>query len=236
MKPERAPRSVFVGGESRAAVNTVVFAIAQKFHPGFVWTEVQDGSEGAGGPFDWGWIPTERAYPSLVQASKARVGEPTDGAIFAVIQSGDSTDTVALLRGYLGLPVAAQDVLCPPLVSTSQNVVVVANADRLRQVGHSGLSPLETLLELSRRFAYPLIVGHTGPAPPDRWRFAVSVGVELEALDSWRDGQIWCEQGDLGEVMAMGQTRSLSEVPELSEPFERALRASLRARPKEPRW
>ncbi|MCI4321644.1 MAG: hypothetical protein L3K05_05000 [Thermoplasmata archaeon] len=218
------------------SVNTVVFALAEQFHPGFLWTEVQGGPEGPTGPFDWGWIPRERAFPSLVRTRRTRAGEPTDGAVFAVIQSGDSSDTVALLRGYLGLPVAAQDVLCPPLIPAARSAVVVANADRLPPVGHSGLTPLVTLLELSRRFTYPLIVGHTGPAPSDRTGFEVALRVELDDLEPWRGGQIHCEQGGLGEILADGRSRSLGELPDVSSTFERALRASPRARPKEPRW
>jgi hypothetical protein len=236
MQPEILSESLFVGGNARLAVNTVAFSLAQRLHPGFLWAEVQDGSEGASGPFDWGWIPRERAYPSLVRGGAARPGEPTDGAIFAVIRSEESHDTLALLRGYLGLPLAAQDLLCPPLVAGARSAVVVANADRLPPVGHSGLSPLETLRELSHRFAYPLVVSFAGPLPADRSRFRTSLRVEVDQLESWREGWIHCEQGDLGDVLATGQSRALPELPEAAAAFERALRASPRARPKEPRW
>jgi hypothetical protein len=217
-------------------VNTVAFSLAQHLDPGFLWTEVQDSSEGASGPFDWGWIPKARAFPSLVHPGPPRTGEPTEGAIFAVIRSEDSLDTLALLRGYLGLPLVAQDLLCPPVAPGVRSAVVIANADRLPPVGHSGLSPLETVLELAHRFAYPLVVGYAGPPPSGRSRFRVSLRVELDALESWREGQIHCERGDIGEALATGQTRPLAELPVLFETFERALRASPRARPKEPRW
>ncbi|HTP53989.1 MAG TPA: hypothetical protein VML94_03365 [Thermoplasmata archaeon] len=202
------PTSVFVGGPSRSLLNWVVYALASRTDPGFIWTDVRLPGEVLAGtdPLARGLVDPDRL--NIVYPQELVPGDPSAVPPAGVDRPAPPA-TVRRLEDFLRLPLHTQRLLAGAPKGGHPIVLALSNAHRM-----VGPYPTETVAPIVRTIVESgaiLFVTFADAPPEGRFAFETVLQVEGETPRRWKDAALWVERGPTDGPLPSGARYPLAE-------------------------
>ncbi|MGP8110246.1 MAG: hypothetical protein ACLQD9_06025 [Thermoplasmata archaeon] len=215
--------STFVWGESRAAVNRVLFAVASDIDPDFVWLDIRHPTDESvePGPVELGWIPNGRLLFTRAP-SEARPQEPVaPAAIWRIVRSDDPDHEVASYADFLRLPAVTQKIIAGLAPTSGRRALAFANSDRVREFYPRKPEEIRPFLDAELAAGVIPLYGVAGPSGPGRMALDFVLEVRTPDLRHWREGTLMCEKAPPGSAFHRGEQLPLPSIPSVAAAFTR---------------
>ncbi|HLN51239.1 MAG TPA: hypothetical protein VK455_04215 [Thermoplasmata archaeon] len=215
--------STFVWGESRAAVNRVLFAVASDIDPDFVWLDIRHPTDESvePGPVELGWIPNGRLLFTRAP-SEARPQEPVaPAAIWRIVRSDDPDHEVASYADFLRLPAVTQKIIAGLAPTSGRRALAFANSDRVREFYPRKPEEIRPFLDAELAAGVIPLYGVAGPSGPGRMALDFVLEVRTPDLRHWREGTLMCEKAPPGSAFHRGDQLPLPSIPSVAAAFTR---------------
>lgn len=217
----RGSYGTFLWGESRPALNRVLFAMVRAVDPEPLWLELRPhpGPGEAPGPVELGWIPADRVFV----AEEPSAGRPQDAianmALWHIVRSDEPALAVARLSDFVRLAPIAQEIISRVGPGGARHALAVANSDEVRAAYPTtveGVRPIVTAF-----LEAPLIPFFAAQGTPGPGRMAFDFVFELRVDDvaRWREGVLVPENAPVGSGVEVGAPIPLREIPGLAKVF-----------------
>jgi hypothetical protein len=216
------PRSVYASGDCREVVNLLLYALASTIDSKFFWLDIGDalGPASSADPVQLGWVEPSRHY--TVAAPEMVAPERSNPALWKVIRADEPSEEIAGLVDFLRLPSITQEIASRAVPGVRPAVLAAANTDRASRLYPATAEGIHPFIRAITDHGISLIVGHTGPALPNRLAFEFVFRVEATSLPEWTRGTFVCESGIRSGPLRIGRTQPIKRVPWLVQILERA--------------
>lgn len=215
--------TTFVWGDSRAAMNRVVYAIAGSVDREFLWLDIRHPSDESvePGPVELGWIPPDRLFLTK-EPAEARPQRPVDPAVLWRVVRSDSPDhEVGAFADFLRLPAVTQKIVSGIDPSSNRRALVFANVERVREYYPRVADQVRPFMQAQLAAGLIPIYGLYGPTGPGRMACDIVLEVQTPDLRHWRDGALVIEKAPDGLPFRAGDRVPLPSIEALVDVFTR---------------
>jgi hypothetical protein len=187
------PTSVILCGQNRPLLNWLVYALASKTDPGFIWTDVRLEGEVLAevDPLGRGLVSPDRL--NVVYPRELAPNDPASRSVPEVgIDRPTPPPTVRRIGDFLRLPLHTQRLLAGAPKGGQPIVLALSNAQRM-----VALYPAETVAPVIRTIveAGAILFVTFADAPPEgRFAFETVIHVEGESPRRWKEAMLWVEK------------------------------------------
>jgi hypothetical protein len=187
--------SVYLWGSSRATVNSVLYALARQIDPEFTWLSVRDGTPPPVDQLLARGVDTPRANSVAVRPEALIPGPRVKIASLSwMVSFGERPEELDQLRAFLALPPPLQEVVGRPVPQGAPRILAIPNADHLAALFEARIEMLAALARVLKESGVSILVAQTQRDGPLREIFDYAFRVHADGLDSWREGNLVCEQ------------------------------------------
>jgi hypothetical protein len=224
---DNAPTTVYVGGSSRAVVNSVAFALAETIDLTPFWLDVKDSKSASDGPdpASLGWIPPDRLFVSENGDGLEIDVEGAMKSLWTIVRADEPASVLSSLTDFLRLPELIQEILSATAPTGGPKALVAANSDRVAHLFPRTAEGLQRFLATLAASSLSIVAAHTGPGVPGRFGFSTVFRVDAASPADWMEGTIVCEKGIDQGPFAVGRSTRLSDVPGIARVFRGLLPA-----------
>jgi len=220
----RGRYGTFLWGESRPALNRVLFAMVRASDPEPLWLDIRPRHPEVEepGPVELGWIPEDH----LFLADEPEAARPQDAvanlALFTIVRPDESAASIARLSDFVRLPPIAQEIISRLGLGEPRHALAIANSDRVRAVYPAtveGVRPIVTSF-----LDAPLLPFFAAKGTPGPGRMAFEFVFELRAKDvaHWSDGSLFPEKAPSESGVRVGVPIPLTQISGLARVFPKA--------------
>ncbi|MGA8603556.1 MAG: hypothetical protein WB788_00610 [Thermoplasmata archaeon] len=217
----RGRYGTFLWGESRPALNRVLFAMVRASDPEPLWLDLRprEREEGEPGPVELGWIPEDHLFLAEAPESARPQDAVANMALFTIVRPDESAASIARLSDFVRLPPIAQEIISRLGLGEPRHALAIANSDRVRSVYPStveGVRPIvNSFLEA------PLLPFFASKGTPGPGRMAFEFVFELRVKDvaHWREGSLFPEKSPTESGVRVGVPIPLTQISGLAAAF-----------------
>lgn len=212
--------STFLWGESRSAVNRVLYLMVHAADPEYLWLDLSPGrSQEDPGPVELGWVPKERRFV----VDDPYFARPQDAvanlALTNVVRADESSGSLERVADFMRLAPIAQEIISRVDPEGPPHALAISNSDNVRpDYPHTveGIRPIVSALAEA-----PLVPYIAAQGTPGAGRMAFSYVFEVRAKDvlHWRDGALVPEKAPAESGIPVLVPIPLASIPGIEEVF-----------------
>lgn len=221
--------SVYLWGESRPVVNSVLYSVARRVDPEFTWLHVPDRNAL---PIDQLLAQGLRAPRANSVAVQPEALEPRPrmrvASLSWMVSFGERPEELDQLRAFLSLPPPLQEVVGRPVPQGAARVLAIPNADRLTELFADRMEMLVALARLLKESGVSILVAQSERDAPLRSIFDYAFEVRAPDLATWRQGSLHCERTPKETIQEIGTSLPLHRMSWMSDILDAAYALSPR--------
>ena len=213
--PDASPSpSVFLWGSSPPVVNLVLYALARRMDPEFVWVNVRD--HGAPDPFD------ELLESGRSKVRTESVAIPPDGlrpnppmrarSLASLVLLDDAPHDIDRLQRFMALPVTAQEIAARSVPTSGARVLAIPNIDRVSHLYAGQPETAGRVLQALREISVSLMIARGDGPGPLRALCDYVFEVRAHDLASWERGVLVAERSASPEILTVGRALPLADL------------------------
>jgi len=215
--------SVYLWGTSRPAVNSVLYAFARLIDPEFTWLDVREGNPPPIDRLLAHGITAPRANSVAVRPEALLPGPRVKIASLSwMVSFGERPEELDQLRAFLSLPPPLQEVVGRPVPQGAPRILAIPNADRLVALFQDRLDMLGALARVLQESGVSILVAQTQRDGALRRLFSYAFQVRVPELESWREGNLVCEQTPQASASEAGVSLSLRRLTWMADVMDAA--------------
>jgi hypothetical protein len=188
--------SVYLWGNSRPVVNSVLYALARRMDPDFTWLHVRDrGASASIDHFLAEGMNRSAASTIAVRPRDLVPGPKVKAASLSWLVSFDERpEELDQLRAFLALPEVFQEAVGRTVPPGTPRVLAIPNSDRLADLFTGRIHMLGALARILKESSVSIMVGQSEKNGPLREVFDYAFEVRATDLSSWKQGRLICER------------------------------------------
>jgi len=209
------PTSLLLHGSNRALLNWVMFAVLDRSHPGFWWTDVRLREERLDplDPLARHVIPEDHLgviAPTVLQR------EPDRSATLAtMIRPDEPPPSLQRVMEFLRLPKHTQELISSRPATKRPAQVALSNCHRLAAIFPAG--SVEPTVRAILASGVSLALTWADALPASAQHFDFVLGVEGSGPANWQQATLHCEIGNSSGLARAGQRFKLGELRPIAE-------------------
>ncbi len=206
--------SVYLWGTSRPTVNLVLFALARRTDPEFVWLDVQD--RGSSEPLDHG-LDRELSDPlkgSVRVRAEELLPQPSVAAasLSHLLRLDSDAGELARLKQFMALPAPVQAIAARSVPKLGPRVLAVPNSDLLADLYIDRPEVLRRIIQTLQELSISFLVGRADRPGPLRFVFDYVFEVRVPSLQTWDQGELVCERSLEPRSIPVGHAFPLNQL------------------------
>jgi hypothetical protein len=212
------PTSVLVHGASRPLLNWVMFALLDRSHPNFRWTDVRLREERLDplDPLARHVVPEDQL--SVIEPATLQRGPDPASNLAIMIHAKEPPESLQRTLEFLRLPDHTQDAISRGRPTKRPAQFGLSNCHRLAAIFPP--SSIEPTLRAILQSGVTLVMTWADALPASARLFDFVLGVEGLGPSTWRDAVLNCEIGSSVGPVRPGQRLRLGEIRPVADVLE----------------